>query len=154
MITVNKTILKNLEHYYCTCILTARLVVIVMRYDIICWENIQMYVQCRNIEFVSGKFRFVTTEGFLVYSSSGKITGRLRYLDHLIVSSLKYSFWKIWFLPFWKKLPLFEKFGSASLSSQRYTIVPYSGSMWISTHLQIPYRQVTFNIIFPMYFYA
>jgi hypothetical protein len=54
-----------------------------------------MYAQCKNTDFVSFKFTFVTTEGFLMYSSSGKIVGRLRYLDRLIISSLKYSFWKI-----------------------------------------------------------
>jgi len=51
-----------------------------------------MYVQCKNTDFVSVKFTFVTTEGFLVYSSSGKFIGRLRYLDLLIISYLKYSF--------------------------------------------------------------
>jgi len=54
-----------------------------------------MYVQCKNTDFVSVKFTFVTIEGYLVYSSSGKIIGRLRYLDRLIISSLKHSFWKI-----------------------------------------------------------
>jgi len=31
-----------------------------------------MYVQRKNTDFVGVKFTFVTSEGFLVYSSSGK----------------------------------------------------------------------------------
>jgi len=95
LITVNKSILKNLVRVYCVCILTVRKVVILVRRDLSYWENTEMYFQCKNTDFVSVKFTFVTTEVYLVYSSSGKIIGRLRYLDRLIIGSLKFSFWKI-----------------------------------------------------------